>query len=165
MTKTTRANSATAQRQDHRGLLRSIGRLRGVGGCPGYASGSSDRLLLFHHLILWLLASCCVRVASKDTFLPVPAILRSRQFPCVRRRTYLSKTMIYDNGSEFKLDFRALCDSYGIKSKQTTIKNPQANAILERVHLVIANMMRAREIDMADTIHEDDISDFLDDAA
>ena len=75
------------------------------------------------------------------------------------------REMIYDNGSEFKLDFRALCDSYGIKSKQTTIKNPQANAILERVHLVIANMMRAREIDMADTIHEDDISDFLDDAA
>ncbi len=42
--------------------------------------------------------------------------------------------IIYDNGSEFKLHFEALCDSYGIKRKPTSVKNPQANAILERVH-------------------------------
>ena len=28
--------------------------------------------------------------------------------------------IIYDNGSEFKLHFVALCDSYGIKHKQTS---------------------------------------------
>ncbi len=39
--------------------------------------------------------------------------------------------IIYDNGSEFKLHFEALCDSYGIKHKPTSVKNPQANAILE----------------------------------
>jgi len=42
--------------------------------------------------------------------------------------------LIYDNGSEFKLYFETLCDSYGIKRKPTTIKNPQVNAICERVH-------------------------------
>ena len=50
--------------------------------------------------------------------------------------------IIYDNGSEFKLHFEALCDSYGIKRKPTSVKNPQANAILERVHQVIMTMLR-----------------------
>ncbi len=38
---------------------------------------------------------------------------------------------IYDNRSEFKLHFQALCDSYGIKRKPTSVKNPQENAILD----------------------------------
>jgi hypothetical protein len=38
--------------------------------------------------------------------------------------------VIYDNGSEFKLHFEALCDTYGIKRKPTSVKNPQVNAIL-----------------------------------
>ena len=33
--------------------------------------------------------------------------------------------VIYDNGSEFKLHFCSLCDTYGIKRKPTMIKNPQ----------------------------------------
>jgi hypothetical protein len=32
-----------------------------------------------------------------------------------------------NNGSEFKLDFKYLCTSYGIKRKPTTFKNLQAN--------------------------------------
>ena len=39
--------------------------------------------------------------------------------------------VIYDNGSEFKLHFEALCDTYGIKRKPTSVKNPQVNSILE----------------------------------
>jgi hypothetical protein len=35
----------------------------------------------------------------------------------------------YDNGSEFKLHFEALCESFGIKHKPTSVKNPQANDI------------------------------------
>ncbi len=31
--------------------------------------------------------------------------------------------LIYDNGSEFKLHFEYLCESYGIKRKPTTVKN------------------------------------------
>ena len=45
-----------------------------------------------------------------------------------------SQYIVYDNGSEFKLHFETLCDSYGLKRKPTSVKNPQANAILERVH-------------------------------
>ncbi len=37
--------------------------------------------------------------------------------------------IIYNNGSEFKLIFEYLCETYGIRHKSTTIKNPQANAI------------------------------------
>jgi hypothetical protein len=42
--------------------------------------------------------------------------------------------IIYDNGREFKLHFEALCKSFGIKHRPTSVKNPQANALLERVH-------------------------------
>ncbi len=60
--------------------------------------------------------------------------------------------MIYENGSEFKLHFEALCDSCGIKHKPTSVKNPQANATLERVHQVIMMMLRTAEIDMATSV-------------
>jgi hypothetical protein len=33
--------------------------------------------------------------------------------------------MIYDNGSEFKLHFQSLCNTYGIKRKPASVKNPQ----------------------------------------
>ena len=73
--------------------------------------------------------------------------------------------IIYDNGSEFKLHFEALCDSYGIKRKLTSVKNPQANAILERVHQVLMSMLRTAEIDMANSVAPSDIDAFLTNAA
>ena len=73
--------------------------------------------------------------------------------------------MIYDNGSEFKLHFEALCDSYGIKRKPTSVKNPTANAILERVHQVITTMLRTAEVDMASSVATGDINVFLTNAA
>ncbi len=39
------------------------------------------------------------------------------RYPCCQH-------IIYDNGSKFKLHFEALCDSYGIKRKLTSVKNP-----------------------------------------
>ena len=85
-------------------------------------------------------------------------------------KTWLSRYprcryMIYDNGSEFKLHFEHLCDSYGIKRKPTTVKNPQANAILERVHQVLGQMLRTSELDMANSVSPDDVDVFLDNAA
>ena len=59
----------------------------------------------------------------------------------------------------------ALCDSYGIKHKPTSVKNPQANAILERVHQVIMTMLRTAEIDMANSVAPSDIATFLTNAA
>ena len=76
-----------------------------------------------------------------------------------------SKNIIYDNGSEFKSHFESLCDSYGLKRKPTTIKNPQANAILERVHAVLGDMMRTSNLDMSDTCTASDIDEFLTNAA
>jgi len=73
--------------------------------------------------------------------------------------------LIYDNGSEFKLHFETSCNSYGIKRKPTTIKNPQANAICERVHQVLGTMMRTSELDMADSVHPADIDTFIYNAA
>jgi hypothetical protein len=65
------------------------------------------------------------------------------QYPCCQH-------IINDNGSEFKLHFETLCDSYGIKRKPTSVKTPQANAILERVHQVIMRMLCTAEIDIAE---------------
>ena len=62
---------------------------------------------------------------------------------------------------QFKLHFEALCDTYGIKHKPTSVKNPQANAILERVHQVIMAMLHTAEIDMADSVDASDIDTFL----
>ena len=73
--------------------------------------------------------------------------------------------LIYDNGSEFKLNFEHLCDSYGKMHKPTTVKNPQSNAILERVHQVIGQMLRTSEIDMANSVSPNDVDVFVDNAA
>ena len=80
------------------------------------------------------------------------------RYPCCRY-------IIYDNGSEFKLHFRSLWDTYGIKRKPTSVKNPQANAILERIHGVLGNMLRTSELDMAESVKASDIDVFLSDAA
>ena len=42
-----------------------------------------------------------------------------------------SQCIVYDNGSEFKLHFETLCDTYGLTHKPTSVKNPQVNAILK----------------------------------
>ena len=75
------------------------------------------------------------------------------------------REIVYDNGSEFKLHFKGLSDSYGLKSKPTTIKNPQANAILERVHQVVGNMLRTSKVDMQPTVDQQDVADFIADAS
>jgi len=41
-------------------------------------------------------------------------------------------------GSEFQL----LLQSYGIKDVATTVKNPQANAVVEQLHQTMANILR-----------------------
>ncbi len=73
--------------------------------------------------------------------------------------------MIYNNGSEFKLHFRDLCKTNDVKHKPTSIKNPQANAILEHIHAVFTNMLRTAKLDMAEPVNASDIDIFLADAA
>jgi hypothetical protein len=73
--------------------------------------------------------------------------------------------LIYNNGSEFKLHFEYLCESYSITRKPTTVKNPRANGILERVHQVLGQMLRTAELDLADSVTSNDVDVFLDNAA
>jgi hypothetical protein len=67
---------------------------------------------------------------------------------------------LHDNGREFvSAEFQELLQSYGIRSKLTTVKNPQANGILERTHQVIGNLLRsshliAQDLDTVSTQQE-----------
>ena len=67
----------------------------------------------------------------------ISRLFNKQWLSCYPRPLYV----IYDNGSEFKLHFKELCDSYQLKHKPTTVKNPQANAILEHMHGVLVDMM------------------------
>ena len=50
---------------------------------------------------------------------------------------------IHDPGTEFTgIHFQSMLTMNGIQSVPTTAKNPQANAICERLHLTIGNMLR-----------------------
>jgi hypothetical protein len=57
--------------------------------------------------------------------------------------------IVFDNGNigDFKRELKQMCvqDNYGIKAKPTTSHNPQANAIIERVHkvTVVNDMLRS----------------------
>ncbi len=73
--------------------------------------------------------------------------------------------IIYNNGSEFILHFWSLCDTNGIKHKLTSVKNPQANAILEHIHAVLGNMLRTSELDMVEMVKASAIDVFLSDTA
>ncbi len=90
----------------------------------------------------------------------VSSLLKKIWFSCYPQ----CQMFIYNNGSKFKLNFETLCESYGLKHKPTGIKNPEANAIWERMHQVIMTMLHTTELDMADTVAPNDITDFLTDA-
>jgi transposase InsO family protein len=55
----------------------------------------------------------------------------------------------HDRGSEFiGADFQKMIkNDYGIKGKPITVKNPQANAIVERVHQTIGNIVRTFDLE------------------
>jgi RNase H-like domain found in reverse transcriptase/Reverse transcriptase (RNA-dependent DNA polymerase)/Integrase zinc binding domain len=55
--------------------------------------------------------------------------------------------VIFDRGTEFMAEFQEmLINDYGIKRKPITKRNPQANAIVERVHQTIGNMIRTFQV-------------------
>ena len=50
--------------------------------------------------------------------------------------------IIFDRGTEFMGEFAKMArDDYGLKTKPITTRNPQANAIIERAHQTIGNMI------------------------
>jgi hypothetical protein len=58
-----------------------------------------------------------------------------------------------------------LCDTYRMQHKPASVKNPQANAILEHIHAVLGNKLRTFELNMAKMMKASDIDAFLSDAA
>ena len=71
------------------------------------------------------------------------------------------KKIIFDNGKEFKKDFRHIFDDYGVVPRPTTVKNPQANSILERVHQVLTQMLRTQNINKLNISKKGPWSDVL----
>ena len=71
----------------------------------------------------------------------------------------------YDNGSEFKAQFKEMCNNYGIKEKPSTSYNPQSNGIIERVHQVLGNALRTFELENAELDTNDPWGHFLSAAA
>ena len=65
------------------------------------------------------------------------------RYPCPRK-------IIFDNGNEFKNDFLPLLRDFSNKPTPTTIKNPQANAILEHVHQVLGDMLHTKNLQQYD---------------
>ena len=85
-------------------------------------------------------------------------------------KTWLSRyprprQVVCDNGSEFKLHFTELLKQYSVNRKPTTAKNPQANAVLERIHGVFGDMMRTSGINNREVVDARLIDDFITNAA
>ena len=59
----------------------------------------------------------------------------------------LPNKVIVDRGNEYLAEFREMIiNDYGITVKPITSRNPQANAILERVHQTIGNILRTFKV-------------------
>ena len=61
----------------------------------------------------------------------------------------------------FKREFKQICENYGIKAKPTTSHTPQANAIIERVHKVVNNMLRSFDLEKENLEEDHPIEYFL----
>ena len=53
----------------------------------------------------------------------------------------------FGNGGEFKKEFSQLCKNMGLIEKTSLPWNPQSNAILERIHQILADCLRACELE------------------
>ena len=53
----------------------------------------------------------------------------------------------FNNGGEFMVEFSELCDNLGLKQRSLSSWNPQSNAILERIHQVLADCLHSYNLD------------------
>ena len=74
---------------------------------------------------------------------------------CCRLGTHLTwftrypllQRIVFDRGTEFLAEFSKMChNDYGLKRKHITTSNPQSNAIIERIHQTIGNIIRTFEV-------------------
>ena len=90
----------------------------------------------------------------------VPGTKRADVVANIIEQTWLNRypwpqKVVLDRGTEFMAEFsKMIQDDYGIKKKPITKRNPQANAIVERVHQTIGNMIRTFQIQGEDNLDE-----------
>jgi hypothetical protein len=108
--------------------------------------------------------TCLDYTKDAEIFDKTSAQISKLVYKCWFSRYPCCHYIIYNKGSEFKLHFCALCKTYGVKCKPTSIKNPQANAILECIHAVFTNMLRTAKLNMARLVNASDFNIFLADA-
>ena len=55
--------------------------------------------------------------------------------------------LVFDRGTKFMAEFAKMCrNDYGLKRKPITTRNPQSNAIIERIHQTIGNIIRTFDV-------------------
>jgi transposase InsO family protein len=70
--------------------------------------------------------------------------------------------IVLDWGTEFMGEFSVMINrDYGLKKKPITTRNPQANAIIERLHQTLGNMLRTFEVHNAELDESDPWSGIL----
>ena len=59
----------------------------------------------------------------------------------------LPQRIVFDHGTEFMAELSKMCQNdYGLKRKPITTRNPQYNAIIERIHQTIGNIIRTFDV-------------------
>jgi hypothetical protein len=72
--------------------------------------------------------------------------------------------VIHDQGTEFKsFEFQQYLARLGINSRQSTVKNPQSNALIERMHQTMGNVLRTL-LHVNPPNDEDDVNQLIDSA-
>jgi len=67
----------------------------------------------------------------------------------------MAHELTYDRGTEFMGEFAKMIeDDYDILQKGMSVRNPQANSILERVHQTLGNIIRTFELYHSDMTAE-----------
>jgi hypothetical protein len=100
-------------------------------------------------------ATCLDYTKDAEKFDKTSAQISNLVYKCWFSRYLCCQYLMYNNGSEFKLYFHALCTTY------LSIKNPTAKAILGNIHAVFTNMLHTTELDMAELVNASDIDIFL----
>ena len=66
----------------------------------------------------------------------------------------LPQRIVIDRGTKFMAEFSNMChNDYGLERKPITTRNPQSNAIIERIHQTIVNIIRT--FDVSNIINND----------
>ena len=71
------------------------------------------------------------------------------------------RKIIFDNRDEYKKDFLYLLNDFSIQSTPITIKNPQVHSIFERVHQVLDNILKIKNLQKYDFDGMDPWSELL----